>query len=689
MATVTGCLVFAALAFARADDLATSADLRLDGAAAQDFAGAAVAGDCDTNGDGRDDVVVGAFLADPSERGGAGAAYVIFGGPTRGEADLGALGERGFVIAGAAASDSLGFAVDCAGDVNGDGLDDVIVGAFGTDNNDRSISGSAYVVFGKGDAAPVDLADLGDGGYRIDGEAAGDRAGSAVASAGDVNGDGLDDVLVGANAADPGARSNAGSAYVVHGKRGTAPIDLAALGERGYRIDGELEGDRAGFAVGNAGDVDGDGRPDALVGAYVADANGRDASGSAYVVFGRAGSDPVELSDLGDRGYRIEGAEAGDRFGISATGAGDVNGDGRADLIVGADQSPSDGPGRAHVLFGKGGTAPVDLADRGAGGYSIDGAAAGDLAGFSVDGIGDTNGDGTPDVIVGAYGVDENGRGGSGSAYVVYGKADSTAVALDGIEARESAGFRLDGAAAGDRAGRSVAGAGDFDANGAPDVIVGADRASPRERAGAGAAYLRLSPVAAAPPTAPGPGGSPGDDPSTVPDAGGGPNGSAPTCRGRPATIVGVAGEGPIVGTRGPDVIVGTARRNRILGRGGDDLICGRGGRDIIDGGGGDDRIHGDAGDDLIRGGSGDDALFGNTGDDLIRGGSGDDVLSGGPGADRLGGGGGNDRLRGGRGADRCAGGGRRDFAVGCERRAGFGQDAGSNGPRNQRPTSA
>lgn len=620
-------------AHARAVDLASEADLRLDGAAAGDLTGGSVGGGCDVDGDGRSDAVVGAFAAN--------AAYVVLGRSEGGEQDLGALGEEGFRIDGAADGDSLGFSVDCAGDVNGDGIDDVVVGAFGADDNGRSTSGSAYVVFGKRGTAPVDLADLGDRGFRIEGEAAGDRAGSAVAGAEDIDGDGLADVIVGANAADNNGRDTSGSAYVVSGKRGTAPVDLADLGERGYRIDGAAPGDRAGFAIDGTGDVNGDGTPDTVVGAYTADPEGRETAGSSYVVFGKADSSRVDLADLGDGGYAIDGEAAGDRLGISVAGAGDVDGDGAEDLLVGADQAPSDGAGRAYVLFGKSGTARMDLAELGDGGYRIEGAVAGDLAGFSVDDAGDVDGDGRPDAIVGAYGADNNGREGSGSAYVVFGKGDSAAVALAGFEQRDEEGFRIDGEAAGDRAGRSVAGAGDFDGAGVPDALVGADLASPRERERAGAAYVQF-----------GPGGDqqpePEPEPEPEPD---------PRCEGERATIAGTRDDDRLVGTSGSDVIVARGGDDRIVGRGGDDVICAGAGSDRVRAGGGDDRVKGGRGEDRVAGGSGDDRLFGNRDRDMLLGGSGDDRLRGGPG---------RDELRGGSGRNRCRGGGGRDTLRRC-----------------------
>jgi len=196
-------------------DLLSQANIRLDGAAANDQAGTSVAGAGDVNNDGRADVIVGAPSADNNLRGASGSAYVVFGKTTITGVDLNALGSAGFRIDGAAASDNAGTSV--AGDVNADGRADVIVGATFADNNARAASGSAYVVFGQTTPASVDLNALGSAGFRIDGAAATDQAGSSVAGAGDVNGDGRPDVIVGAAGADNNARSNSGSAYVLFG----------------------------------------------------------------------------------------------------------------------------------------------------------------------------------------------------------------------------------------------------------------------------------------------------------------------------------------------------------------------------------------------------------------------------------------------------------------------------------------
>ena len=397
---------------------------RIDGATSGDQAGFSVAGAGDVNGDGRPDLLVGALAAGNNGRAGSGSAYLVFGKASTTAVDLAALGEGGFRIDGAAAFHQAGFSVAGAGDVNGDGRPDLLVGAPGAGNNGRAGSGSAYLVFGKASTTAVDLAALGEGGFRLDGAAADDLAARSVAGAGDVNGDGRPDLLVGAIRAGNNGRAQSGSAYLVFGKASSTAVDLAALGAGGFRIDGATVSDQAGESVAGAGDVNGDGRPDLLVGAPAAGNNGRAGSGSAYLVFGKASTTAVDLAALGAAGSRIDGAAANDSAGTAVAGAGDVNGDGRPDLLVGARSAGNNGragSGSAYLVFGKASTTAVDLAALGAGGFRSDGATASDQAGRSVAAAGDVNGDGRPDLLVGAYGAGNNGRAESGSAYVVFG----------------------------------------------------------------------------------------------------------------------------------------------------------------------------------------------------------------------------------------------------------------------------
>ena len=355
----TAFVVFGRRETSAAVDLAAlgGAGFRIDGAAALDNAGAAVAGAGDVNGDGRADLVVGAPRAGNNARPGSGSAHVVFGGGEAAAIDLAALGGAGFRIDGAAALDNAGAAVAGAGDVNGDGRADVVVGAPQAGNNARPGSGSAHVVFGRRETSEIDLAALGGAGFRIDGAAALDNAGAAVAGAGDVNGDGRADVVVGTPQAGNNGRTGSGSAHVVFGTGQAAAIDLAALGGAGFRIDGAAALDNAGAAVAGAGDVNGDGRADVVVGAPQAGNNARTGSGSAHVVFGRRETSGIDLAALGGAGFRIDGAAALDNAGAAVAGAGDVNGDGRADVVVGAPQAGNNarpGSGSAHVLIGFG-----------------------------------------------------------------------------------------------------------------------------------------------------------------------------------------------------------------------------------------------------------------------------------------------------------------------------------------------
>jgi len=320
----------------------------IQGDIAGDQAGTSVSSAGDVNGDGIDDIIIG---APKGNNGGlyAGEAYVVFGteGVTRSNidltnlgsagfiiqgdapADLSSLGTAGFIIQGDAASDRAGYSVSSAGDVNGDGIDDLIVGAPNGDDGGIT-AGEAYVIFGTAGAtrANVDLSSLGSAGFIIQGNVVLDYSGFSVSSAGDVNGDGFDDVIVSAHYGDPGGYSYAGQAYVVFGTAGAtrANIDLSNLGDAGFTIEGEAAGDRAGQSVSAAGDINGDGIDDLIVGAPEGDDLGIN-SGESYVVYGTLGATraDVDLSSLGTDGFILRGDTSGDNSGYSVSAAGDVN----------------------------------------------------------------------------------------------------------------------------------------------------------------------------------------------------------------------------------------------------------------------------------------------------------------------------------------------------------------------------
>jgi hypothetical protein len=405
-------------------------------------------------------------------------------------------GSDGFKLSGVATFDMTGRAVSDAGDINGDGFDDIIIGA-GYASKGGLLSGAAYVVFGHAGGFPanLDLAQLnGSNGFLLAGAAPFELAGEFATGAGDINGDGIDDLIVGARLASPNGLFS-GAAYVVFGHTGafSPSISLGALnGVNGFRIVGAAGGDQSGYSVSDAGDVNGDGYDDVIVGTAhnIPGANGL---GAAYVVFGHAGGFPatLNLSTLnGTNGFEIEGSEADDRAGRRTSGAGDINGDGYDDLIIGAQLSDVNGEssGSAYVVFGHAGdfSASINVASLdGANGFQLVGAAADDLTGRAVSSAGDLNGDGYGDLVIGAIGVNIGGKN-SGAAYVVFGHEGGFDPVVNLSELSGSDGFALFGGDAGQETGRRVSSAGDINADGFDDLIIGA----PGTGATTGAAYV-------------------------------------------------------------------------------------------------------------------------------------------------------------------------------------------------------
>ena len=214
-----------------------------------------------------------------------------------------------------------GTSVSSAGDVNGDGFDDLIIGASIADPNGMSYAGQSYVVFGSnsGFGASFNLSALnGSNGFAINGIAAYDNSGSSVSSAGDVNGDGFDDLIIGASGADPNGIYNAGQSYVVFGSNSGfgASFNLSALnGSNGFAINGIASSDHSGSSVSSAGDVNGDGFDDLIIGARTADPNGMNYAGQSYVVFGSNSGfgASFNLSALnGSNGFAINGIAVND-----------------------------------------------------------------------------------------------------------------------------------------------------------------------------------------------------------------------------------------------------------------------------------------------------------------------------------------------------------------------------------------
>lgn len=392
---------------------------------------------------------------------------------------------RGIVIDGAQASDQVGTAVAGGGDVNGDGIDDLVIGTNGAERNGVVRGGLAFVVFGTRQRTSISLAAVenGQGGFVVTGASENEFLGNSVAMAGDVNGDGLDDVIVGASGVPLG--ENLGAAYVVFGKGSTAPISVAGVASGqggGFAINSVTGDSRLGNHVAAAGDVNGDGLADIIVSVAGIRAGAR-------VVFGKSGTSAVDSEALQSGGFAIlSGSEAIS----SVAGVGDVNGDGLDDVGLGAPDAAVSGnadAGRAYVVFGKTLRTPVELSalqDGQPGGFVMNGARAGDGAGASISGAGDLNRDGLSDIVVGANRAESNGNAAVGRAYVVFGRASSTPQPFTVIEAGAGNGFAMNGVGNEDATGVSVTGVGDVNGDGVDDVLIGA----PIALAFSGVSYL-------------------------------------------------------------------------------------------------------------------------------------------------------------------------------------------------------
>ncbi len=436
----------------------STVDVTRSGAAASDAAGTKVSFGGDIDGDGDDELLIAATGASS----GAGRVYVVNGPPIYNLA-LSSSSAYARYYTGVAADDTLGTALAGGVDLDGDGYDDLALGAPGT------TCGTAYVITGP--ALPAS-ATLSTSAYdaALTGIDGGDEAGDALAGVQDQDGDGYPELLVGATRGSS-VKYSSGDVYLVEAPLSTISLDDTSVD---YTWGGSYSSERIGSAVAS-GDLDDDGTPDVLIGGYDAAVSSSSAKyGKVWLLFGDGLSAGVLNST---RDMELQGVSTSDDLG-KAIAVADVDGDGADDFLAGA-PGVSSGAGAAYLVLG-GTSLPSGAITSASADATLTGAASSDGAGTSL-AAADLTGDGAAEIILGAPGADGSGTD-MGRVYIFF-------EPVSGSLSVSSADVIYTGTASSDAAGTSVAAGGDTDEDGYLDLLIGAPGYDPSGASGGGMIY--------------------------------------------------------------------------------------------------------------------------------------------------------------------------------------------------------
>jgi hypothetical protein len=429
----------------------SGAGITILGATAGDQLGYSVCVGGDINGDSKADLLLGA----PGYSSFTGRAYAIYGSNTLTNMDLSSFASGGITITGAGSANGLGTTVDIGGDANGDGKADMFLAAPTVTTN----TGVAYLVYGGASLTNVATGTLGTAGVAFTGAAVNTFASTGLSLNYDNNQDGKADPVIGAY----GHNSNQGRTYLVLGSATLTSIGISTLAGDAYG-SGPAGTGKSGYSVDSGGDINGDSKTDLMIGPPETAAGG-----TVFIIFGGAnwGNIPGLGGIVSPEGFTITGPAVGCLAGESVSIGGDVNEDGKSDMLIGA-PGCSSAAGTVYLVYGSAVPASFTLSGSMTQGVSFTGATAGDQVGSSVAVGGDFNGDEKADILIGAPGYSSN----TGIVYLIYGSASLANLALGSFSG--SNGIKITGEYGGCFTGFSVSLRDDVNGDGKADILIGA-----------------------------------------------------------------------------------------------------------------------------------------------------------------------------------------------------------------------